>query len=161
MENKRNKLIIFVKYFILLLVGSLIGLSIGMKLGVSSVHFGKDLAAVARYSEYAGIKYKYAKYPEAKMALLNFINLLDNYKSSTDPMISQSVLTTDKILTYCRLARLSRKNGDDTEAKQFMALAVEECKRTSWKNCSDEKVENILTAVEKNDSLPDKPNDNK
>jgi len=161
MENKRNKLITFVKYFIVLLVGLLIGVSIGMKLGVESVHFGRDLGAVAQYSLYARIKYHNAQYPEAKMALLNFIKLLDNSKSSTDPMISESVLRVDKILTYCRLARLSRKNNEDTEAKHFMARAVEECKLTSWKNCSDEKVENILTAVEKNDALQDKPNDKK
>ena len=71
-------------------------------------------------------------------------------------MISESVLTFDKMLTYGRLARLVRKNGDELEAKKFMALAVEECNRTSWKDCSYEKIEHTLSELERRSFVPDK-----
>ncbi|MFA6053999.1 MAG: hypothetical protein WC769_01360 [Thermodesulfovibrionales bacterium] len=159
MEKQRNKLTEFIIYFAILLVGLLIGATIGMRFGVRSALFARDLTAVATYSLYAETQYKNAKYPDAKKALLNFIKLLENTKGSADPMISESVLTFDKMQTYGRLARLSRNNGDDIEAKQFMVLAVEECKRTSWKDCSDTKVESILTELERRALLPDKPHD--
>jgi hypothetical protein len=161
MEKQKSKLITFIKYFVVLLVGLLIGVTIGMRLGIRSAIFARDLTAIATYSLYAETQLKNAEYPEAKKALLDFIKLLDASKGSSDPMISESVLTTDKMLTYGRLSRLSRKHGDDIEAKQFMALAVEECKRTSWKDCSDEKVEYVLTELERRSLSPDQQNDKK
>lgn len=136
-------------------------MTIGLRYGVRKALFDRDLTAIATYSLYAETQLKNANYPDAKKALLNFIKLLDDSKGSADPMISESILTVDKMLTYGRLARLSRNNGDDIEAKQFTALAVQECKHTSWKDCSDEKVEYVLTELERRSLLPDKSPDKK
>ncbi len=65
------------------------------------------------------------------------------------------------MLTYGRLAQLAQKNGDDLEAKKYMALAVEECNRTSWKDCSNEKVEYLLTELDRKALFPDKSLDKK
>ena len=126
-----------------------------MRLGTRAALFARDLTAIASYSFYAEIQLKNAEYPEAKKALLNFIKLLEDSKDSNDPMISESNLTFEKMLTYGRLFRLTQKNGDELEAKKFMSLAVEECKRTFWKDCSDEKVEYALTELDKRFSFSD------
>ncbi len=153
----------FTKYLIyigILFLGLVVGIIVGMRLGTRAALFARDLTAISSYSFYAEIQLKYAEYPEAKETLLNFIKLLEDSRDSNDPMVSESSLTFDKMLTYGRLARLAQKNGDELDAKKFMALAVEECSLTSWKDCSDEKVEHVLTEVERRALLPDKSPDN-
>lgn len=136
-------------YIGILLGGIILGLTVGTKYGTKAALIAQDLTAIANYSFYTDIQFKNAEYPEAKEALLNFIKLLEDSKDSKDPMISESILTFDKMLAYGRLAQLTRKNGHEAEAKKFMDLAVEECNRTSWKDCSDEKVEHVLSTMER------------
>jgi hypothetical protein len=125
----------------LLLVGFISGAVAG---GYVVYRFSRNLnsiatlGAIAHYAEYATVQYQNASYGEAKEALLKFVELMDQSRS-TDTFVGKSYYL-DTGLTYGRLALLEERRGNTTAAQEYFRKAEGRLQSAGWKDFSEAEV---------------------
>ena len=130
-----------------IILGGVFGYILGIKHGMNSGIFARDLTTLAWYSHFANNQAENADYEEGKKALLNYLEIIDNFKNSQDPMISKQILTFDKMLTYARLYKLELGNNNLEQSNIFLEKSKSECEKSSLKDCSILAIENYLNKI--------------
>jgi hypothetical protein len=100
---------------------------------------------IARYSNNVDMQRAFGGKNEYREALIAFSNALDEARSQTpnDPILSEDIISTDKMLNYIRLSMLEKEIGNNAEAEKYKAEAISFCQKIPWEDCSYEKLEKI------------------
>lgn len=155
MERKNYKAVT-VRVLVLVLVFAL-GLAVGGYIGYryAAVPFilWDTMTRLEIATDYAGLQYSNAGYPEAKEALLKLINLFEDLKKKgwydNKKMIAGRKYYVDTGLTYARLSLLEEKNGNISEKDKFMRQAIDRLQRAGWKDYSEQRIREVVERQDK------------
>jgi hypothetical protein len=117
-------------------------------------HLGKfsrsvqTLFSMAGYSQYVFLEYQNASYSQAKKALLEYIDLIDDLKKERGADQHYRMLQTDAMMSYARIAFLEEKNGNLSEYEKYMQKAIKRCEALGWKDCSPDKIRQFVERIE-------------
>lgn len=129
----------------LVLVGFISGAVAG---GYAVFRFSKNLSSISKlvavsyYAEYASVQYQNASYSEAKEALLKYVELVDQSRSSDTFVEKSYYLETG--LAYGRLGLLEERRGNRKAAQEYFREAQGRLQSAGWKDFSEAKVRDFL-----------------
>jgi hypothetical protein len=107
------------------------------------------LALSLKESERVFQKYINGDYDSARVALLNYIEMLDRYSSESKNPLHNSH-ASDAVFWLVRLANLEAKNHHIGEKARYLQEALNRCQRVGRMNCSEEW---LRQAVERMDEI--------
>ncbi len=153
--SKKKKLIIIISVVVIFGIafglGYLVGYFGGFQRGLRAGHLTAEIAEFTVAHEHLADQMANADCFVLKQTLNEYLALLEKYKDFEGGLVmSRTAYHADKMLTHARLARIERKLGNETEARNQMRLAVEACKQRGWQDCSEEKVISISQKFDKN-----------
>lgn len=147
--NKKTK--------ITLLMGThILALTAGVAIGITAYenlilrNWNVTTDSILRYATYTSLQRIYASDKEYKESLLGFVSVLDKYKDDTNFIITERSIAIDKMTSYERLARISKREGDSKMAEHYMNNALVACNGTQWRPCSEERIRFISSRLEEN-----------
>ena len=139
--KKVRKLLIILAAVVLLIIVYTVGYFVGFYRGIRAGHLTAEVAEFTVVHEHLADQMANANCLVLKQTLNEYLALLEKYKDFEGGLVmSRTAYHADKMLTHARLARIERKLGNETEARNQMRLAVEACKQRGWQDCSEEKV---------------------
>ncbi len=152
MKNYKNRIVQGVIIMAVFVLGLLVGLEIGYKRIADPLDSMRTLLLVATQGEIAGTQYFNANYEEAKAALLNYVNFLDDLKSKgmveKEKYLGPRTYYIDRGLSYARLALLEEKVGNTAEAKINMQEASKMFQMVGWKDYSETRIRYFLERLD-------------
>jgi len=153
MKNK-NRL----KTIVLLLVGILsgggIGLGIGINIGMKQSNMLSAVLEYESFNEPFRALLSEGDCPAVREALIKHILLVNKYKDLPETPLSGKIGYSDISISYARLARLEKKNGNTDLARSHMEKAVEACQKAEWKDCSEEQILSVSRKFEEKAPIP-------
>jgi len=114
-------------------------LAIGL---VAGLYFG------SRFSQARSVAFDMAEFSYYS-AIRGFLALNKKRKEHPSLWLTEKVLATDFALAYARLAALAQKRGATQEAQQYLNRAVSFCPQIGWKECSAEKLNNVVHRLDR------------
>jgi hypothetical protein len=151
--TKRKKLLIIISvvvmFGIVFAVGYFVGWFFAFQRGLRAGHLTAELAEFTLFHEHMGDQMANADCLALKETLNEYLALMEKYKGFERGLIlSRTTYYADKMFTHARLARIERKLGNKTEARNQMKLAVEACKQRGWRDCSEERIISFTKKIE-------------
>src|SRR4030065_2929135 len=133
MKYKRT---IFIALVILAVfaLGVLTGYALGFKKFREPLASMRTLLLLSAQGQIAYLQYQNTDYKEAKEALVNFINLMDQLKTKGEiTVIDQRSYYVDRGLSFARLALLEEKAGKKSEMNKDIQEASKMFQMAGWK----------------------------
>lgn len=147
--NKKAKIALLLASHVLAsAAGVAFGIAAYENLVLRNSHVTVD--TVLRYATYASLQRSFASDKEYKEALLGFLGVLEKYKDDTNFIVTERTIAIDKMTSYERLARISKREGDLKMAEHYMNNALTACNGTQWRPCSEERIRFISMRLEEN-----------
>jgi hypothetical protein len=130
-------------------VGYFVGWFFAFQRGIRAGHLTAELAEFTLMHQHIDDQMANANCLSLKETLNEYLALLEKYKDfERGVILSRTAYYGDKMLTHGRLARIERKLGNETEARNQMELAVEACKQRGWRDCSEEKIVSFTRKIQ-------------
>jgi hypothetical protein len=121
----------------MLVIGGSIGFAVGIRMGFKSGGF------TASTMEYALSHHQLqVAFSEADFAVV------EKHKDNPRSAFSGTVAYADITLAHARLARVARKLGEHDVAQQHLQAAVEACRKSRWKDCSEDHILSVSQRLE-------------
>ena len=154
MKNYGNRIVQGAIIIAVFAIGLLVGRQITYrKFAAYPLNSMRTLSMVSVQGDIAKTQYLYANHKEAKAALLNYINLLDDLKSKgmveKEQYFNLGSYYAIRGLTYARLALLEEKAGNTAGAKMNMQEAIKMSQMAGWKDDSEPKIRDALERLDK------------
>jgi hypothetical protein len=99
-----------------------------------------SLGATGMFHDYLKVQLEQGSCNEAAEALLSYERMLDQFKGRDGALVSDSLSSFDRVITYVRLAKIARKQKDDGRASEYLSVARKACEDTKWPDCSEQSV---------------------
>ena len=137
-----------ITYVLILAIGLVAGFYFGSRFSQArSVAF--DMAEFGYYSAYMEMQMSEGTDATREEAIRGFLALNEKRKEHPSLWLTEKVLATDFALAYARLAALAQKRGATQEAQQYLNRAVSFCPQIGWKECSAEKLNNVVHRLDR------------
>jgi hypothetical protein len=149
MTHKRILLIVLAILGVFAL-GVLTGYELGFRKFREPLASMRTLLILSTQGQIAGLQYQNADYKEAKEALLNFINLMDELKVKGEiTAIDQKSYYVDRGLSFARLSLLEEKAGNKSEMTKDIQEASKMFQMAGWKDYSKERIRFFVKRMDK------------
>lgn len=137
----------------LLIVGGLVvGLLVGFVLGQRSFNSGigmfSDVLALGEFETLTSLEFKEAAEPQAKQALLDLIQFMDDMETNGRSAIQREI-ELDRSIVYMRLALLEEKTGNLSESKNYVARAQETLKKRDGSSMPEDKLRDLAAKFDR------------
>jgi hypothetical protein len=133
-------------------LGLLAGYGLGYKTFSKSLPSMRTLLILSAQGQIAGLQYLNADYKEAREALMNYINLLDDLKANgeiADKYLNLRSYYVDRGLSYARLSLLEEKAGNKLDMQKNMQEASKMFRMAGWKDYSEARIRLVLERIDK------------
>jgi hypothetical protein len=140
--------ILFLTHAVLLVAGYYVGKVVSFKDSTEAAHSVGSLAATGMLSEYVKSRLETGSCTEAREALLTFDRGLEELKKR-DGAHLPDLYFFDRVLTYSRLAKIARRQGDQTAATQYLSLAQKTCAGGKWPDCSEKSLNDVTDQLDR------------
>jgi arginine utilization protein RocB len=107
-----------------------------------------SMAATGMLSEYVKSRLETGGCSEARQALLTFDRALDELRKRDGDKVSD-LYFFDRVLTYTRLAKIARKQGDQAAAAEYLSIAQKTCNGGKWSDCSERALNDITEQLDR------------
>jgi hypothetical protein len=109
-----------------------------------------SLLILSAQGQIVGLQYQNADYKEAKEALMNYINLMDELKAKGEiTAIDQKSYYVDRGLSFARLSLLEEKAGNKSEMTKDIQEASKMFQIAGWKDYSEERILYFVNRIDK------------
>lgn len=125
---------------VLVAIACFISWSYGFRQGIRAGVFTSSMSELMLLNNHMEDQMANANCEGVKLAINDYMNILEKYKDVKDSFISETAYYADKMLGHVRLARIEEHMGNYAEAQKHMAIAKEACSHHGWKDCSEEKL---------------------
>jgi hypothetical protein len=149
MNHKRTLLIVLAILGVFAL-GVLTGYELGFRKFREPLASMRTLLILSSQGQIAAPQYQNADYKEAREALVNFINLMDELKTKgeiTD--VDQKSYYVDRGLSFARLAIIEEKAGNKSEMTKDIQEASKMFQMAGWKDYSEERILSFVNQMDK------------
>jgi hypothetical protein len=146
---------IIVKSLVILSVfalGLIVGILIGYRQTAIPLDSMRTLLMTSTTAQTTALQYLNANYKDAKDALLNYINLLDDLKSKglmEKKYLNLKSYYVDRGLSFARLALLEEKAGNNSEMIKDMQEASKMFQMAGWEVYSEDRIRFVLDKLDK------------
>lgn len=141
-----------IRFAALILVGLILGLPLGIRLGHRSFDKGNemfsDVLALSEYETLAGIQYKESDVPHAKQALLDLLKFMDEMARNNKLELQRS-LDVDRDIAYTRLAFLEEKAGNASETSEYIHKAQAVLSKRDGSEQTEQHLRELVTRYDK------------
>lgn len=144
----RIVLILFLTHAALLIGGFYLGKIVTFKDSMEKANFIGSYGATGMFSEYVRSRLETGSCAEAREALLTFDRALEEFRKGDGAGLSDFYFF-DRVLTYTRLAKVARKQGDQAGAAQYLSVAQKTCTGGKWSNCSEKSLNAIVEQIDR------------
>jgi arginine utilization protein RocB len=107
-----------------------------------------SFGATGMLSEYVKSRLETGNCTEARQALLTFDRALEEFRKQDVARLSD-VYFFDRVLTYTRLAKIARKQGDQAAAAEYLSVAHKTCTGGKWSDCSEKALNSIVEQIDR------------
>ena len=154
MKNYKNRTVQGAIIIAVFAIGLLVGRQITYrKFAAYPLNSMRTLSMVSIQGEIARTQYLNANHKEAKAALLNYINFLDDLKLrgmvEKEEYFNSGSYYVLRGLSYGRLALLEERAGNTAEAKMNMQEAIKVFQMVGWKDSSEAVIRHALDQLDK------------
>ena len=124
------------------------GLCVGVYIVIKSEnYFSEDgLKDLAKHSDYGYNQYRNKRFSDAKLVMLEHIQMLDESIKSNETLRKSHHL--DKIITLGRLALIAEANKDPIEMTKYFERAIGICKELNREDCSENNIRKMLEKID-------------
>jgi hypothetical protein len=144
----RIVLILFLTHAALLIGGFYLGKFVSFSDSMKTANSIGSLGATGMLSEYVKSRLETGGCSEARQALLTFDRSLEELRRRDGDKISD-LYFFDRVLTYTRLAKIARKQGDQAGAAQYLSVARKTCSDGKWSDCSEKSLHDIVEQIDR------------
>ncbi len=142
-----------------IIVGGGIGLTVGFHFGMKSGNMLSNALDYELLSEPIKIVLSQGNCKAVREALEKHISLVNKHKDLPGSFISGALGFTDLTISYTRLARLERKSGNISIAREYLKKAKDACNKSGLEDCSEENILTISKLFEEKAPIPCLKND--
>ena len=121
----------------LLVIGGSIGFAVGIHMGFKTGGFTASSMEYALSHRQLQVAFSEADCQGVRAALKSHFAVVEKHKDNSQSDFSGTVAYADITLAQARLARVVRKLGEHDIALQHLQAAVEACRKSRWKDCSE------------------------
>lgn len=132
----------------LLIGGFYLGKIVTFKDSMEKANFIGSYGATGMFSEYVRSRLETGSCAEAREALLTFDRALEEFRKGDGAKLSD-LYFFDRVLTYMRLAKIARKQGDQAGAAQYLSIAQKTCNGGKWSDCSERALNDITEQLDR------------
>ena len=147
-KRLRIALILLLSHAALLVGGFYLGKIVSFSDSMKTANSIGSLAATGMLSEYVKSRLETGSCSEAKEALLTFDRALEDLRKREGARLSE-LYFFDRVLTYTRLAKIARKQGDQALAAQYLSVARKTCSGGKWADCSEKALNDITEQLDR------------
>ena len=149
-EAMRGRIIVILvlSHAALLVGGFYLGKLLSFRDSMKTANSIGSLAATGMLSEYVKSRLESGSCSEAKQALLTFDRALEEFRKGDGVKLSD-LYFFDRVLTYTRLAKIARKQGDQALAAQSLSVARKTCTGGKWSDCSEKALNDITEQLDR------------
>lgn len=144
----RIVLILFLSHAALLIGGFYLGKIVSFQDAKEKANFIGSFGATGILSEYVKSRLETGSCSEAREALLTFDRALDDFRKREGAFASD-LYFFDRVLTYTRLAKIARKQGDEGSTAQYLSVAQKTCTGGKWSDCSEKSLNDIAEQIDR------------
>jgi hypothetical protein len=144
----RIVLILFLSHAALLIGGFYLGKIVSFPDALKQANSIGSLGATGMLSEYVKSRLETGSCSEAREALLTFDRALGDFSKRDGARLSD-LYFFDRVLTYTRLAKIARKQGDQAGAAQYLSVAQKTCSGGKWSDCSEKSLNDITEQLDR------------
>jgi hypothetical protein len=138
--RKRKIILLALSAVILIAISLTIGFLYGFRQGIRAGGLTRSGLEFMKAEEYMLAQFSNADCEGVKVALKDYLALLEKYKNAEGFLISGKGYYIDVMLVHTRLARIAKGLHNEPEAQNHFKLALEACAQTNWKECSEDKL---------------------
>jgi hypothetical protein len=121
----------------MLMIGGSIGFAVGIRMGFKSGGFTASTVEYALSYHQLQLAFSEPDCHGVRSALKAYLAVIEKHKDNPRSAFSGTVAYADITLAHARLARVARKLGEHDIAQQHLQAAVEACRKSRWKDCSE------------------------
>ncbi|CAB1075501.1 hypothetical protein D1AOALGA4SA_3321 [Olavius algarvensis Delta 1 endosymbiont] len=132
----------------LLIIGGSIGFAIGIHIGFKTGDFTSSTMEYALSYHQLQVAFSEADCQAVRNALKAYLTVVEKHKDNTHSAFSGTVAYTDLTMAHARLARVARKLGEHDIAHQHIQAAAETCRKSRWKDCSEDHILSVSKRFE-------------
>ena len=146
--NRKKILIVSGLIVALLIIGGSIGFAIGIHMGFKTGDFTSSTMEYALSHHQLQVAFSEADCQGVRNALKAYLAVVEKHKGNTQSAFSGTVAYADITLAHARLARVARKLGEHDIAQQHIQAAAETCRKSRWKDCSENHILSVSRRFE-------------
>ena len=79
--------------------------------------------------------------------------MLDQFEERDGALIAGNLSSFDRFITYVRLTKIARKQGDNVRAAEYLSVARNACDDAKWSDCSEQLIMDITARIDKKLSI--------